>query len=270
MISLAAVNAPDWLALGSRLDELPAFADALDIRVSNPGRGPSKNELELSRIARELNLEVRCHGWAGRRGPAGTAVVTAADGERQGKLFAEHALALEAARCGVNAERDVWRGPGRTPHPHAGAYLDAFATAFYESNRAAWLDYVGFAVPSWHLRGGNDQLGQDLRMRFRRVCIMAYQTTPAALTRTFDRADKLWVEHAPYPVARPTDAEPWLGVGRLDAAGHMVGSPEGSRLAWERYGRLCWYVGFGAIGQVFDGHARHPALAALGRELKGD
>jgi hypothetical protein len=59
------------------------------------------------------------------------------------------------------------------------------------------------------------------------------------------------------------DIVPWLGVGRLDGAGHMVGNAEASAVVACECGEATFYVGFGAIGQLLDGHSRHPPLVAL-------
>lgn len=268
MIAFAAVNAADWLNNPVALDAALRAADAIDVRASGVSRwiGP---ERELCKAVVAAGLELRIHAWVGRRGPTGSSIVTADDGERQGKQLAELASQVGAARVGVNAERDVWRGPERPSNPgrhfaHPGAveFLDALCSSFYEHNRAAFLDYLGFAVPAWHFsRTASSDIPAELQRRFGRVCVMAYQSTVPAIMQTLDRAEGLWRLHSPHQV------EPWVGVGRVGTDG-QVGSESASRWAWDRYGRITFYVGFGAIGQLVEGHAGHRPLVALAEDFR--
>ncbi len=266
---LAAVHAPDWLALDRRLAKVLAAGFAgVDVRIASIAKGPTKAERELARIVLGAGLDLRCHSWVGHRS-GDTAAISGALGFADGKLAAASCVALDASSFGVNAERDVWRGPSGTAHPKAVDYLDEFASSFYAETRAAWLDYVGFAVPAYHYRsidadhdGDVDtEIPEHLRMSFRRVGVMAYQSTLAAVRATIERARKRWPEHA-----SAKQLVPWLGVGRLDA-GKPVGSAQASLLVARECGEACFYVGFGAIGQVLDGNPQHPSLASLAREL---
>jgi hypothetical protein len=266
---LAAVHAPDWLALGSRLDSALASGIAgVDVRIASLDHGPTKSERALARIVLEAGLALRCHSWVGHRS-GDAAAVDVASGSRDGRLAAGVALALGASSFGANAERDVWRGDGGKAHPKAVDYLDAFGDRFFGTTRAVDLDYVGFAVPSWHYRpadsdgdGDTDtEIPEHLRLHYSRIGVMAYQSSEAAIRATIDRARARWPEH--------TAADrivPWLGVGRLEA-GRPVGSSGAALRIAREVGEVVFYVGFGAIGQVLDGNPLHCSLVDLVRDI---
>lgn len=268
-IYLAAVHAPDWLALDRRLAKVLAAGFAgVDVRIASLANGPTKAERDLARIVLGAGLDLRCHSWVGHRS-GDTAAVSSALGAADGKLAAAACTELCASAFGANAERDVWRGPNGTAHPKAVDYLDEFASAFCAETREPSLDYVGFAVPAYHYRsvdadhdGDVDtEIPEHTRLSFRRVGVMAYQSTLGAVRATIERARKRWPEHTAAKAIVP-----WLGVGRLDA-GKAVGNAEASMSVARECGEACFYVGFGAIGQVLDGNPQHPSLASLAREL---
>lgn len=268
-VYLAAVHAPDWLALGARLDRALASGIAgIDVRLADMARGPSKPELALAQRVIAAGLTLRCHSWVGHRS-GDAAAVDAASGHRDGAQAAAAALALGASSFGANAERDVWRGPNGHAHPKAVDYLDSFGDSFFGATRAVDLDYVGFAVPSWHYRpadsdgdGDTDtEIPERLRLHYSRVGVMAYQSSEAAVRATVDRARARWPEH--------TAADrivPWLGVGRLEA-GRPVGSSGASLRIAREVGEVVFYVGFGAIGQVLTGNPLHCSLVDLVRDI---
>lgn len=263
---IAAVHAPDWLALGLKLDRVFACGIAgVDVRIARLDYGPTKAERELARVVSEARLEVRCHAWVGHRS-GDVAAVDAAMGKRDGHIAGAQCAGLGAKSFGANAERDVWRGPNGRAHPGAVDYLDAFADYFHEANHLADLDYLGFADPAWHYRAADldgdgvpdNVIPLHVRAEFVRVGVMAYQTRLEDVRKTIARALRRWPEHA-----ESQDVVPWLGVGRLDGDGFMVGSAEASAVVARECGEATFYVGFGAIGQLLDGHARHPPLVAL-------
>lgn len=300
-IYLAAVNAPDWLALGSRLDTvLSAGFAGIDVRLANAAH-PTTAERELAKRTLEAGLGLRCHSWVGHRA-GDMAAVDAASGRRDGEIAAAACSSLGAASFGANAERDVWRGRDGAAHPKAVDYLNEHAETFLTSvrTRAAVLrgeakgaaaagltararvleaearylagieiDYVGFAVPAWHYKPADSDHDGDVdteipeyqRIIYSRVGVMAYQSSLADLRKTIGRAERRWPEH--------TEARrivPWLGVGRLEA-GSPVGNADAARVLCREYAEVTFYVGFGAIGQVLDGNPKHESLASIAREL---
>ena len=269
---IAAVHAPDWLALGLRLDRvLECGISGVDVRIGRLDYGPTKAELELARVVSEAGLEVRCHSWVGHRS-GDVAAVDADLGKRDGHIAGAQCAAIGATSFGANAERDVWRGPGGKAHPGAVDYLDSFAVYFHEANHLADLDYVGFADPAWHYKSADldgdgvpdNVIPLHTQAEFVRVGVMAYQTSLPDVRKTIARARKRWPEHA-----ESADIVPWLGVGRLDGDGHMVGSAEASAAVARECGEATFYVGFGAVGQLLVGHPRHPPLVALVPHILG-
>lgn len=268
-IFLAAVNAPDWLALGSRLDKALASGFAgVDVRLANVAH-PSTAERELAKRVLAAGLTLRCHSWVGHRA-GDSAAVDAASGRRDGEIAAAACSSLGAASFGANAERDVWRGQNGTAHPKAVDYLNEHAESFLAAGkRALEIDYVGFAVPAWHYKPADSDHDGDIdteipeyqRIIYSRIGVMAYQSTEAAIRATVARGERRWPEH--------TEARrivPWLGVGRLEA-GEPVGSAAAARVFCREYAEIVFYVGFGAIGQVLDGNPKHESLASIAREL---
>ena len=244
---------------------------AIDVRVGNLSAGATQAERELARIATECGLDVRCHSWVGSRGSDGTSNADIVQGIAQARRAATVAEVLGASAFGVNAERDVWRGRNGAAHPGAVDFLDAFADTFFEVNRGSHLDYVGFADPREHYRAGDEdadgdldtELPEHLRLRFHRVGVMAYQSTTAHIQRKLARAAERWPEHA-----EAHRLAPWLGVGRIDEAGVVVGSAEASRTVIAERKAGVFYVGFGAIGQLVEGHSRHLAVVDLVRSMR--
>ena len=300
-IYLAAVNAPDWLALGPRLDKALASGFAgVDVRLANVAH-PSTAERELAKRVIAAGLTLRCHSWVGHRA-GDSAAVDAASGRRDGDLAAAACSSLGAASFGANAERDVWRGQNGTAHPKAVDYLNEHAETFLTAHRtraavlrgeaktaadagltarakalesearylaSIEIDYVGFAVPAWHYKPADSDHDGDIdteipeyqRIIYSRIGVMAYQSTEAAIRATVARGERRWPEH--------TEARrivPWLGVGRLEA-GEPVGSAAAARVFCREYAEIVFYVGFGAIGQVLDGHPKHESLASIARDL---
>jgi hypothetical protein len=281
VITIAAVNSNDFLALAnsrpkdwSRL--MQCGISAVDIRVALPYRGPSASDYRLAALVRDAGLEVRCHGWAGVSNGTAAEISKAnrASGEEQGKRAAANAALLGAARYGCNAEHHVWRGPNGTANPKAVDFLSGFLDTFYAENRDAHCDYLGYPAPEYHYRpidadGDGDidtEIPEEERVRWSRCAVMAYQTRPAAVLASIERAAKRWPEH---------ELEAWVGVGRIDRTVGQVGSEEATKAAVRRCGRVTLYVGFGAQGQLLDGHSGHralvafvPELVAIGREVK--
>jgi hypothetical protein len=266
-LKVAAVDAKAWC--GREKDVKALFAagiDAVDIRIQSLRAGPSADELRLANWCRAAGVEVDVHAWVGARNPqTGTSIAGAQDGIQQALYAVAGCVAMGARRFAVNAERDVWRGPEWAKGKHDGNpgavdYLDAFADTFHGHARETHSDYVGFAVPSVHYRHDAD-IPDWLQLRFGRVCVMAYQSTESAVKRVVQRAADYWTQHE--------DAiEPWVGCGRIDASGKVVGSAKASLAVARERRALTWYVGFGAEGQIAEGHPRHASIIQLVRELK--
>lgn len=281
-VAVAVVNASDWLKLPRHAVE--AFLkklDAVDIRVGSIARGPSRDELTLAKLAHAAGCNVYCHGWVGVRSRAasgpmmGASIADAGSGAVQGVQAATCAAQLGAMLFSVNAERDVWRGPviegKKTANPDAVDYLAAFVDGFTRAQPTIGVGYVGLAVPAWHY-GSTDQDGDgdidsaipaELRARFDQLGVMAYQSTLTALKSGLARADGLWPEHA-----KKGDLMPWVGVGRIDEGNRPVGNAEASIAIARARRSVCFYVGFGAIGQVFAGNGQHRSIASIIDELK--
>jgi hypothetical protein len=267
-LKVAAVNAAEWVRREREVKAiLGCGIDAIDIRIQSLRRGPSADEMRLANWARTAGVEVHAHSWVGSRGPSGSSNATAQDGAQQGLYAVASVAAMGASRFAVNAERDVWRGEEYAPgkfEAHGGAvdFLDSFADVFHNNARAAHLDYVGFAVPSVHYQGDAD-IPDWLQLRFGRVCVMAYQSSLGAVQAVVQRAADYWLAHA-----EPPSLEPWVGCGRIDDKGRVVGSAQASVAVARERRALTWYVGFGAEGQLVQGHKHHPPIIQLVRELK--
>lgn len=273
---LAAVHAPDWLALGSH-DLARVFGCGLlgiDIRVARPDLGPSPDERRLAELVHGAGLEVRCHAWVGVRAADGTSAARARHGAVLGKALGTWATMLGAQMASGNFERDVWRGPNGGANPDAVEFVDQYITAFYDENRTAWLADLGFADPSEHYRAadldGDGDLDNELPARvvtrFARRGIMAYQGDPGVVRRKLERGRK---------VAGPTMALSWWSsVGRKDPrTGEVVGRASttlrGCAERWAGIDEWVGYVGFGAASQLVQGNSEHPALVALVGEMSG-
>lgn len=260
---VAAVQASDWLKLGLGLEHFLLCGIAgVDIRIASLDHGLTKAEIELARIVSEAGLELRCHSWLGHRS-GDSAQVDGAMGLRDGRLAGQYTLCLGAKSFGCNAERDVWRGERGHAHPNAVEYLQRFNLGFREQAITRPINYVGLADPRYHYRpadldgdGVNDaEIPLRLREEYQRVGVMAYQSRLDHIQRVLARAEKRWPEHKGRIV-------PWLGVGRVGDAG-VVGNAEASTVIARQYGEVTFYVGFGAIGQLLEGHAQHPPLVQL-------
>lgn len=264
----AAVHAPDWLKLGARLDSVFACGiSGVDVRIASPLR-PSRDEHELVRLVLAAGLEARIHAWAGVRAADGTSKATAADGDRQGRGLAASAAAFGVtALASGNFERDVWRGPGRFANPHAVDFIEAFALGARAENPSCALGDLGFADPDEHYADADldhdgdldDELPEHVVMHFARRGVMAYQSDAAGVRKKLAKGRA---------VAAPGQPVSWWGsVGRLDPKAGVVGNPAVTRaICSERVSGIDeWvgYVGFGAIGQLLDGHAKHTPLVNL-------
>ena len=267
-LKVAAVNAAEWVRREREVKAvLGCGIDAIDIRIQSLRRGPSADEMRLANWARAAGVEVHAHSWVGSRGPSGSSNATAHDGAQQGLYAVASVAAMNAVRFGVNAERDVWRGEEYASgkfEAHGGAvdFLDSFADVFHGNARNAHLDYVGFAVPSVHYRGEAD-IPDWLQLRFGRVCVMAYQSSLGAVQAVVQRAADYWLAHDEAP-----SLEPWVGCGRIDERGRVVGSAQASVAVARERRALTWYVGFSAENQLVQGHKHHPPIIQLVRELK--
>lgn len=216
--------------------------------------------VEYARRAVEAGLRVRTHFWAGRRGPDGNSSADGPLGRTQGTQVALDTGELEAAigagveRVGVNAERDVHRGPDGTWNRGAVPYLDELYTAFFDANRVAQLSYLGFAVPRMYYRGA--ALPPWLRDRTPWLSAMCYDTTYAALARRLDRIREEWPEHR---------LSVFAGIGRSDANGLVVGHAAAHRrLVAERYAGLEEWVHYcgndGAWRMLVAGRPDYPSV----------
>jgi hypothetical protein len=177
---------------------------------------------------------------------------------------------MGASSFAANPERDVWRGEGGGANPRGAEFLDGFCGAFHLNAPTAHLNHVGLADPAWHY-GKEDSDGdgridseipREVRIRFREAYVMASQSELDALTAQLERAEAVWIDQADHHI------EPWLPGGRIDEKGRVIGSYDASLAIARRYGRACFYVGGGAMGQLLVGHPRHAALIHLIRELK--
>lgn len=265
----AAVHAPDWLRLGNRLERaLTCGIVGLDIRLVNPAEGPSKAEAALAAIASECAIEVRCHAWAGVRAPDGTSKAVAADGTRQGRALALAAAKISATIASGNFERDVWRGPNGCANPKAVDFIDAYIDAAHAAVPGMRVGDLGFADPDEHYRDADldhdgdidDELPEHVVNQFARRGLMAYQNTPEAVRAKLAKGRA---------IAGSVPCSWWGSVGRVEKDGTVIGDAATTRAIWEdrpsAIDEWVGYVGFGAIGQVLDGHARHPALADMVR-----
>jgi len=265
----AAVHAPDWLKLGARLDSVFACGiSGVDVRIESLKRGPSKDERELVRLVAAAGLAPRIHTWAGVRAPDGTSKATTAEGAKQGDRLAHIAKSLGVTDLASgNFERDVWRGPGRYANPQAVDFIESFAGYFRAANPECALGDLGFADPDEHYvdadldKDGDldDELPEHVVMQFARRGVMAYQSDAASVRKKLAKGRA---------VAAPDQPLSWWGsVGRLDPKLGVVGNPAVTRaICSERVSGIDeWvgYVGFGAIGQLLDGHAKHTPLVNL-------
>lgn len=278
---VAAVVASQWvLELGKELDQvlaLPGLA-GIDVRLARLGK---VSEYERALAARVLaaGKRLRVHTWTGvRDGADGPSKATYRDGLAQGEQLARAALDLGAEAAGSNAERDVWRGPKGFANPKAVDFLDGIADGAgrvsAERSQPLSLIEVGLAVPAWHYKSADldrdgdvdTKIPSETRDRYARKGVMAYQVDDspslvedAELRVALDRARKVW------PAPMPMTA--WFGVGRVDDHGRVWGDYAAALavLADRHAGidEVCWYTGFGAIGQVIEGHDRHPALVEI-------
>lgn len=280
---LAAVHAPDWLPLAPRLPELwRAGISGLDIRIATPDSGTTAAERQLAAAVLRSGGRVRCHGWQGRRSAAGYADVSAALGAAQARNIVSRAHELSehgpVELASGNFERDVWRWPGvgagHTASPHALDYLRAWLDTFEaQAPHGLQAGDLGFANPAEHYQhsdhNGDGQpdavIPRDILGRWGRRGVMAYGSTPASVLPRLERARE----------ATPADVPLswWHSVGRLDQSTGQVGQAdtllEGWARKWGGIDEAVGYVGFGAIGQVFDGHAKHPALVSLIDNARG-
>ena len=271
----AAVHAPDWIGLGTqKLDKVfRCGIVGVDVRIASIAHGPTKDEIDLVRRVLDAGLSARIHTWAGvRLGTDGPSKATASDGTRQGKLLADMTRALKVTSLASgNFERDVWRGPGRYANPKAVDFIEAYIDAFRASSPGCALGDLGFADPDEHYvdadldKDGDvdDELPEHVVMQFARRGIMAYQSDAASVRNKLAKGRAVAAEGQPLSW--------WGSVGRVDPKAGVVGSFAVTQ-------ELCiaqpsgideWvgYVGFGSIGQLLDGHAKHPPLVALVRTL---
>lgn len=234
-----------WATLSS-VDRARVLATSgltgLDVRLGRPGTEACV--LDCVRAGRPYRL----HSWVGRHD--GTrATVDTLEARRQARAVADEIgrVALIAghvpASYAANAERDWWDHNGAAVDA-----LDAFADAFHGRTQTP-LDYLGFAVPSWHYgRADWDRDGdvdttipEASRARWRRLLCMAYQTREADLVATLERARAAWPTH-------PLGA--FVGIGAMDRDGSIVGDPKAiQHVAAQRVAgldELTHYVGLGA------------------------
>jgi hypothetical protein len=289
-IAIAAVYARDWVAVKSTdkplitasdlTKVLRSGVDAIDIRVESLRRGPSAHELELARRCHAEGVEVRCHSWVGDLS-SGPSKADAPMGLVQGEQARAAARVLGATRFGVNAENSVWRGPilpetGRHgANPRANDYLAAFAVAFRIVDCAPTLEYLGYAVPAWHYRradldrNGIDDNTVEMRVRtaYDTVGVMTYQSSLPAHQSQLARARNVWPEHF-QPSPRDSRITPWVGVGRIDKKDGQIGNADASIALAREYGKITFYVGGGAMGQLLAGHPGHRSLVQIISELK--
>jgi hypothetical protein len=289
-IAIAAVYARDWVAVKSTdkplitANELTKILRsgiaAIDIRVESLRRGPSAHEIEIARQAHALGVEVRCHSWVGdvTSGPS------KADGPMglvQGEQARAACRVLGATRFGVNAENSVWRGPVdpvtgfRLANPKANDFLASFAVAFRIVDCPPTLEYLGYANPAWHYRRADlDRNGIDdntieprVRKAYDTVGVMTYQSSIPAHDDQLARAQRVWPEH--FGTAPKTSCiTPWVGVGRIDKKSGQIGNADASITLARRFGRLTFYVGGGAMGQLLRGHPGHRSIVQIMDELK--
>lgn len=273
---VAAVVAPEWLDLGTTLNQVLALDGlaGVDIRIARRGR-PSYYERELAKRVLGSGKRLRIHTWMGVRRPDGTSGAARASGMAQGRALAEDALALGAEVAGANSERDVWRGPGKFANPKAVDFLAAVPEGVAEAVGGAELRLIelGIAMPAWHYRRADldhdgdidTEIPAEVRYAYDRKAVMAYQVDDspvivedAELRTALDRARKVWPGR---------QMGVWLGVGRVDAQGRVWGDYAAARkVLVDRHAgvdEVTWYAGFGAIDQVLTGNPRHPALVEV-------
>lgn len=275
---LAAVHAPDWLGFGvgglRRLRE--SGFSGIDIRIRTPDTSTTAAERQLAELCRAAGLRVRAHGWQGvRDGADGPSRARYSDGVRQGQMLCALGRELGAELCSGNFERDVWRGRDGLAHPFAHEYLRGHAAGYLAertSQGGPARGDLGFADPTEHYKaadgngdGVDDRLlPSDILSGFARRGVMAYGQTFASVAPRLERARRV---SAALPLTH------WSSVGRVDSTGAVIGSADTTRqVAAQRPGGIdewCGYVGFGAIRQVFEGHAKHPSLAAIVGDLTG-
>ena len=271
----AAVHAPDWLALK------PAEWDAvvecgikgIDVRIAVPRSGPTRAERDLSSRVRAAGLDLRVHGWVGHLGLNGYSIAGHHSGTLCGEWMGEAGAKTEATMVGMNAEKDVWRGPNGHANPTALDFYRGFHQGSLEAYPTGLLQDVGFSDPREHYReadldedGHPDNLiPRDVAELFDRKGVMAYQSSESVLKRKLARGRD---------IAGPGVPLTWWGsVGRIDKDHGVVGSYEatlrGCRERWSGIDEWVGYVGFGAIGQVVQGHATHGPLVDLVRAING-
>ena len=270
----AAVHAPDWVDLKAAAWEaiVECGIKGIDIRVSWPTSGTSKDERQLAKCVLKAGLEVRCHGWVGRS-VDGVAVAGFADGLRQGGWMGSAGRQLGAGFVGMNAEKDVWRGPDGKANPGALAFYKGFYEGSLMAHSEGLLQDVGFADPREHYttadldgdRHPDNLIPLEVSELFDRKGVMAYQSHESVLKRKLARGRA---------IAGPAVPLTWWGsVGRIDKQHGVVGSYhatlKGCRERWSDLDEWVGYVGFGAIGQLVEGHATHPPLVDLVRAING-
>lgn len=231
----------------------------LDVRI-RPGTS------DVVRDCVCAGLPYRLHSWVGRHD--GTrATVDMPEARRQAKQISDQAQAIAnlagalPQSYGMNAERDWWSFNGAALDA-----LDAFAEE-WQRRTTIPLDYLGFAVPSWHYgRADFDHdgdvdtvIGAATRARFRRLLCMAYQDTESQIAATLARARAAWP-------GTPMGA--YVSIGALRPDGSVIGHPDAvARIASSRASgidELTHYVGLPASWRrmLLQGNERVRSLVA--------
>lgn len=221
----------------------------------------------LISTALECGIKYSVHSWVGSRNSEG---ISTAD-ERQATLDAVsvaymiHQLRKEVGASprgyGINAERDVWRGPGGRANPLANAYLRRFGTLFSKLETGSELEYMGFADPDVHYTDSDvdhdgqqdDEIAEHVKALFGRVHVMAYQSKEAEIRTVIKRATTVW---------RAQEIGVFVGCGRIDKQLGTVGNESATKaLALDNNIReLTYYVGNDAEKQLLVGHSGHASI----------
>ncbi len=272
---LAAVNAEDWNKLPQDvwLELRRCGVSGIDVRIANPARGPSREETTLAGTVVRHGFGLRCHAWAGVRGPGGISVADSRWGHKQGEELAVCATLLGVTELASgNFERDVWRGPDGHANPKAVDYIDAYIDAFHAKNHGCFLGDLGFANPDVHYLdadldhdGDNDdEIPEWLVIKFKRRGIMAYQSDRGSILKKLEEGRKV---SAGLPLTW------WGSVGRLGSDGKVVGSASATLSILTNppkdVDEWVGYVGFGAIRQIMDGNVHHRSLITLVSQARG-
>lgn len=295
---LAVVNATQVLTHVPVDDLARAFGvfDGLDINLGDT------RALELSQLAHIARRRVRVHRWVGSnyadpgrpsaggvphppRYLEGSSAWTVERAHATGRLLGSEVIRHGAERLAFNDEIGVWRGPVKARdaagnpiawHCRADgwelvrALLGGLRDGFDRLPIRPELARVGLDLP-WSYGAGTPSMPPEVDAQIASHGLMAYSTVDAwGETRNLQALDAV--------LGRARRQSPghrvglWVGVGRQDARGAVIGSDEAMRRLVADGGHgvdeIVWYLGNGAWPQLATGNPQFPPLCTLVPELR--